>query len=688
MNLSFKNYYFRWLKSLCWLFIIFVVLLTVARCGFALLFGDIATLKQNLPDVQKAFFLGLRYDLMPLAYVNLIPFLLLNMAYFIPGRGIIKSVRTALITILCLGYLTLIWIFVNDYGFYSYFQDHINVLYFGFFEDDTVAVVTSIWKNYNLPLWLGLIFLGHYVFYRFVKFMFSPYDFDYKAKKLDLKVPCIFFSGLIALAFMGRGNFTRLPLSIEDADISSDPFINKISINGALSLNRAIKIRKMFGKGDYDYLRGYGFADWKDAYTQLKGTVPASESLKAELTVTTVANTALEQKQPHVVLVVMESFGTYWNDQQNENFNILGDLKGHFDSGIYFKNFLSAENGTIGSIVSVATSQVIRPGARYLSESAFMNTRVSTGGHLPYKEKGYETHFVYGGKLGWRDLGKYLRVQGYDRLWGAEEITENMPELKHIQARDLGNEWGIFDEYLYTFLEEQLRTAQRPQFFLVLTTSNHPPFETPTSYVPLPLEIPESVLSKATVDSDLVKKRFLGLQYANHKMGQFLTRLRSSTIKDNVVVALTGDHSYWIAKGVGNTEEFKRYAVPFYLSLPDDMRPASFDKDRFGSHEDIFPTLYHLTLSNQSYVKLGEDMLGEESHALNSSGLVASKLGAYHNGQFWKWENLDKQILALNAETPELSKLKRHAESLISVNDVLLKSEKTERPPAEGNGPR
>src|SRR5690606_36273900 len=157
-----------------------------------------------------------------------------------------------------------------------------------------------------------------------------------------------------------------------------------------------------------------------EAYKERRPSGELIASLKSKLP----ENELLANHPPHVVLVVMESFGSYWNDQNSESFNILGDLKDHFKKGILFKNFLPAENGTIGSMVSVATSQVIRPGARFLSESEFMKTKLASSGHLPFKESGYDTPFVYGGKLGWRDLGKFLFIQKYDHLWGADEIRE------------------------------------------------------------------------------------------------------------------------------------------------------------------------------------------------------------------------------------------------------------------------
>jgi phosphoglycerol transferase MdoB-like AlkP superfamily enzyme len=661
-------------------------ILSLARLGFMFYFGDVKALMGDLKGLRHAFFLGLRYDLMPLSYICAFPLLILNISYFLPGKGTIKAARLINVLFLTLGFYLVGWITFVDYAFYSYFQDHLNILFFGFFEDDTIAVITSIWKNYNVVLWLPVVLFVHWAFYRIVKFCFSPYDFDLDAKKFSWRMPTAFVSSFLLLAFFARGNFTRLALSLEDSHISQNEFINKLSLSGIISFNRAMKIRRTYGNAKFDYLHDYGYADWKTAFKDAFKEEPASDKLKPSLKKTTPTNEALKARPPHVIMVVMESFGSYWNEDEAKTFNILGSLKDHLNDGILFRNFLPAENGTIGSIVSVASSQVIRPGARYLSESEFMNTTLGTAGHKPFKDAGYQTHFIYGGKLGWRDLGKFLTVQGFDRLWGADEIKESMPELTNFNDRDLGNEWGIFDEYLYSFIEEQLRTATTPQFFLVLTTSNHPPFEYPTSYRPLPMVLDQGIMEKITVDKDLATKRFMGMQYANQKMGEFISRLKNAD-NENFVLALTGDHSFWIAKGVGQDRDFKKYAVPFFLTMSESYKPKSIDLTRFGSHEDIFPTLYHLSLSNSSYLGIGENLLGSrETFAMNSSGLVANKKGAYHHGQFWKWKDMSKQILEPAPQTPELLELKKHAEGLISITDLYLKNEKIGTPADGGSG--
>lgn len=687
VEFHFRLYFWRWLKNLSILFALFALGLTLFRLGFTLYFGDWELLKANVPDLRYAYFLGLRYDLMPLAYVNAVPFLLLHLGYLFPGKLTIRIIRFLCITSLSLGYLAIIWLYVLDYSFYSYFQDHLNILFYGLFEDDTGAVLISIWKNYNVILWGALILGSHYGVIRLVKLMFSHYDFDLKARRHSLFVLPSFLVGLTILALFARGNFTRLPLSVEDAEFSQHEFINEVALNGALTLNRAIKIRRVFGKGEYDYLGSYGFKNWQEAYEVLFDRAPAKTNLRESLYRRTPYREDLEKNPPHVVMVVMESFGSYWNDQDSSEFDLLGDLRGHFRSGYLFNNFLPAENGTIGSMVSVATSQVIRPGARFLSESAFMNTKLSSAVNAPYKEKGYDTHFIYGGKLGWRNLGKYLRNQGFDHLWGADEIKEAMPELMNFDPRDLGNEWGIFDEYLYLFMEEQLRTATRPQFFLVLTTTNHPPFEFPRTYKERSLKLTPEIKGKLTVNDALARQRFLSFQYANQKIGEFLGRIKNSILRDDVVLGLTGDHSYWIGKGVGQDEEFRRFSVPFFVHAPERLR-TTVDLQRFGSHEDIFPTLYHLSLSNQRYVGFGENLFRNDGFALNSSGLIANEDGAFHHDSFWKWKDLKKQILEETEPSPALQKLKRKKEALISLTDLYLKEEKDRTQSDEGSDPQ
>ena len=129
MNLSLRHYYRRWFKNLILLFVFTALIMTLARVGFVLHFGNLKSILTDKQSLLQAFFLGLRYDLVPLAYINVLPFLLLHILYLFPGRASIKLTRFLLISMIVAGYFLLLWVYVFDYAFYSYFQDHLNILF-------------------------------------------------------------------------------------------------------------------------------------------------------------------------------------------------------------------------------------------------------------------------------------------------------------------------------------------------------------------------------------------------------------------------------------------------------------------------------------------------------------------------------------------------------------------------------
>ena len=57
MNLSFKNFYWRWIKNQLLMFIFMLILMTGARLVFSFLFGSIPELESNQEAFKKALFL-------------------------------------------------------------------------------------------------------------------------------------------------------------------------------------------------------------------------------------------------------------------------------------------------------------------------------------------------------------------------------------------------------------------------------------------------------------------------------------------------------------------------------------------------------------------------------------------------------------------------------------------------------
>lgn len=659
--------------------LLFAALMMVCRFVFIGLFTELIVLKKNPALTLQALFLGLRYDLIPLAYLMAAPFIVTGSGFFYPREWWLRIIPVFNRTWLFLGLIGLLTLAVCDLGFYSHFQEHINILFFGLWEDDTAALITTIYKNYNVWFW-GLIivlFLGLMGWLLVRMFPRQRIDLFYARPVGQQEVGLILFSGIVLIAFLGRGNFTRLPLSIEDAHISDIESINELSVNGVIALNRAMRIRRNYGTENVRHLSSEGYGSASAAVADIlnyRGIAPdpnapmGLESLRQR----TAELAAVQQTRPHVVVFLMESFGSYWWPYEKE-IPFLDSLRAHTESDYLFLNFLSSENGTIGSVVALGTNLPLRPGSRFLSEGEYMRTPLMSSAHLPYKAAGYTTRFLYGGKLGWRQLGPYFQAQGWDVLEGADQLKKKMDLAKTVSPRNLGNEWGLFDEHLFNYVAQELESATTPQVFYVLTTSNHPPYEVPDTFKATGLDKLSPQLQKlfSKPESEALR-RLRTLQYANRQLGDFMTRVKAGALKDKIAVAATGDHSFWIGRDEGTPGIVRKYSVPFYLYLPEALRPASWDKEQWGSHIDIWPTLYNRTLSNAEYWSFGRDMFTQRGAGLNAYGMVAGSEGAIINGQPFCWE-VDHFLKACD-ETDGHRQLKNLQRAEIGLTDEFLRA--------------
>jgi phosphoglycerol transferase MdoB-like AlkP superfamily enzyme len=429
------------------------------------------------------------------------------------------------------------------------------------------------------------------------------------------------FLGCILIISFARGSLRDIPLSTKFIEISSNDFVNEVPLNGVVALSRAWKIRQK-NESPIPFYKRLGFKNINEAFSIYLGfdTSGIKKDKLIELLVRkTKENAVVEDIKPHVVVIAMESLGSFWGDFHSEHFPILGSFKKHIEDDYFFSNFLSADNGTIGSLVALMTSLPYRSKTRYLSEGQFMNTPLSSASHLPYKSKGYETSFVYSGKLAWRNIGKYAKLQDYHHVLGSSHIKEqqNLKSEKNVET-----EWGVHDEYLFNYIKEKIENANRPQMFLALTTTNHPPYEYPQHFKS-ELKIPEELNHRIVRDHHLIEDRIAAYHYSVEMLGRFISQIKNSSLKDKVIIAVTGDHNFFGFIDYKASEVFKRYSVPFYLYVPEKLKPTNYDPKKLGSHEDIFPTLYNLSLSNTPYLTVGEDLFGgNESMAINSALVV------------------------------------------------------------------
>ncbi|MDE6885564.1 MAG: sulfatase-like hydrolase/transferase [Helicobacteraceae bacterium] len=168
-------------------------------------------------------------------------------------------------------------------------------------------------------------------------------------------------------------------------------------------------------------------------------------------------------------------------------------------------------------------------------------------------------------------------------------------------------------------------------------------------------------------------------RYANNAFGDFLDKLKDSKLKDKVIVFATGDHKFRVLKSLNLNSIVGDYGVPLYIYLPlayqkqlaKNNIKINFNIARVGSHKDIFPTLFELTLSNVKYISLGgRNILSPNLDSKYEFGIHSNiwidKSGAYQNNLLFQW--------AKNGNFKNIKDLIQTQEVGVEI-DVNLKSE-------------
>lgn len=432
---------------------------------------------------------------------------------------------------------------------------------------------------------------------------------------LSLAQGIVFLLLFIFLFMFGiRGTFAFYPLKINDAIVSPSIFINSLVPNGVYSLKTAFKDKKEqnINTNINQTLKKWGFSSIDEAISIYSGQKVNNDpdSLVNALFARTPENDFLAQNPPNVVFIQMESMSEDFIALHNkETFNLLGSLENVLPECIHFTHFLSATDNTIGSLESILLNTPLSP----VSQSIYMDQTLETSAAKPFKDKGYHTSFVTGSKLGWRNLDKFIPHQYFDNTEGSAHIEKFVPHT-------LSNEWGTYDEFMFMRIYDLLAEKNsKPQFIYGMTITNHTPYSLPETYKPYPLQIPDSLKAKLSAGEKHAQVHFSTYQYANDCLGRFIERVKNSDLRENTIIVATGDHTARRIFEYPDANLLQKYAVPLILYIPEKYRQNvdSADTEQFGSHKDIFPTIYHVALSDAKYVKSGVNLFDNNAVSAN-----------------------------------------------------------------------
>jgi Sulfatase len=585
-----------------WLLVLCVALvLSVLRVG-QIAWHWPGEFQASWADLWAVVVQGVRFDLKVCAAAALLffPLLLLLPARWHGGLVGAVAVLFVLASLVNLHY----------FGFY---KTPIDPIVFGFFEDDTKAIVQTIWSDFpvvgTLMAWAGLSWAA----LRLRREAYGRLSLRLNRQRWPAWATLMgVLLAFLLLVLTTKGTLRAMALGKQNVSVTTSQFLNDMVPNGVIALKFAWDSRRdsqnlsdpllglkrlHFGSPmDAAKVLGIDAADEAALRASLIVSAPESRASKSGSTVVT--------PKKNLLFFLMESWSAEPFRYQAADFEVLGRLAPTLAQACHFSNFDSAQPGTHPSLEAILFSTPITP----LTLGPQGKKPIPWAVPLVMQRAGYHTLFVTSARSGWRDLDRVLKTQGFDEVIDANDLKAAYPQA------ELGI-WGVWDSYVFKYLSTRLKQKgnDKPLFVFVLTSTNHPPYDLPPDY---PREKRNMAKWGGERNSPDLLPNLDSYHYATDLLGGLVQEVRSGPLRANTVIAATGDH---------NVRSFGTYATPERRYLVNQV-PFVIWSDGLNcgpqralpaGHRDMFPTLLPLLGVSEGYLQTGRNLLKDSSKQTN-----------------------------------------------------------------------
>ncbi len=521
----------------------------------------------------------------------------------------------------------LIWLIIVsiiNFYFYKTYDRIIDSFLFAIFKENPQAVIKTIISDY--PIVWGLIsliiaVLGLQICFKYLSKILSSVIQKFIPSSNALIVGfAIIFLAIFVLGI--RGSVGTFPIRQQNVQVSPNARVNASIPNGQLSFAWAFKWYRKQGKIEKTTIEDIkNIQDSLFSLSTNKELIPNNSQpnttdfkniLNNFKSFSSQTNLNLKQN-PDVFVSLLESLSAHILSFDSQKLDMYGALRSHLtgNGNYYFKNFASTGNGTADSIIRLLTSVPNND----LSTSSYARSSFLLNVLLPFKNAGYKIIYITGDIGSWRDIKNFLMAQGVDEVYDMPKIMELIPNATK-------GTWGVDDEYLYEAALQIIQTQKATQPdtpILVFTQSitNHPPFRMPPKAKIDYVNINKEIAQRFPYDN--TTEIFNTVRYSVNEYGKYVSSLKEifNNPESNLIIVGTGDHNI---RGIGYTknkeETLLGYMVPLFMYIsPTLQQNVTFDSSRFGSHKDIFTTIYN-RIPNLTYYSLGCDLLTTSNNCL------------------------------------------------------------------------
>ena len=522
-------------------------------------------------DMISAVFLqGLRFDLVLLGIVLLIPVLLFPL--LASNRQLLPVWRGFLIFYFSAALLIVTFMEFSTPSFIDQFDSRPNILFVEYLKYPR-EVAATLWAAYKLPLLFAMTFVAIFTMVNVKQFRRIVRPTQATGLLPALAVTPLL---LIICVAMIRSTTDHRPVNPSTVALSTDPLANDLALNSTYTVLYAIRETRHEAKGGFRYANIP--ADEIVSAVRASMHIPSVDFVSDQLpTLHEQRLSASRTGRKNLVIVVEESLGA-------EFVGSLGglDLTPNIDrlsaEGIWFSNLYATGTRSVRGLEALVSGFTPSP-ARSVIKLGKSQRDFFTIAEL-LRNLDYDTSFIYGGEAQFDNMRRFFMNNGF-----SEVIDE-----KDFENPVFVGSWGVSDEDLFDRAHQEFSAkGEQPFFGLVFTSSNHSPFQFPDGRIELYDD------EKATVNN--------AVKYADHALGQFIENAKNSNYWDSTVFLIVADHNSRVYGS--EVVPIERFHIPA-LILGGSISPSRFA--RVASQIDLPPTLLALMGIADLHPMIGHDL--------------------------------------------------------------------------------
>ena len=436
-------------------------------------------------DVLQVLWHGLSLDLSTSLYLLIIPFLLTILSLWINmPRWIYKGYYIIIAILLSLA-------FVADTSLYEFWLFKLDASCLQYLETPTEAMASvSVW--YVLLRLLGVLLIA-FLIYWIYDFLTSPLlPLITKNSLIGTFVALLF----IPLMIIGiRGGLDESTTNIGQVYFSQNQFLNHSAVNPFFSFFASFE-KTASNNVTYHFME-------EPECQQIIQELYNTQSIDTDTLLTTQA--------PNIIVILLESCGGQFTEINGRS-DITPNLNRLAREGIYFTNCYANSWRTDRGTVCTWSGYPSFPTMSVMKIPSKSRTMPNIARTLQ-EERGYHTHYLYGGDINFTNMRSYLVSGGFATLTWKNDYTKDEQESA---------KWGVRDDITFETLFQLTTTIQPPFLIGYSTLSSHSPWDVPIHHF-----------------DDEVLNAFY---YLDQCVGQFIERLRKSSLWENTLVIMLPDH--------------------------------------------------------------------------------------------------------------------------------------------------